>query len=185
MARAERIAMFFIETADLIDFTDSRWEVLFVFHKKTVSKQTRSTKGADDFIWTFVAYTTLFSFRNPFVGTNLRVCQSLVLPHMQGQGFGREMLRAVYSIAAERKHIVEVTVESPCEAYQRLRDCVDYEWLSESIRAQNEARSSPGGTAAVLTRAAAAAANNSSTCSSSWSPTAADDMKATSAATTP
>jgi hypothetical protein len=34
----------------------------------------------------------------------------------------------VYALAAQREAIMEVTVEDPCEGFQRLRDVVDLEW---------------------------------------------------------
>ena len=62
------------------------------------------------------------------LGSKIRVCQMLILPPYQGLGLGRYCLLEVYRLAAERMSIVEVTVEDPCEGFQRLRDAVDVEW---------------------------------------------------------
>jgi hypothetical protein len=39
------------------------------------------------------------------------------------------MLLAVYRLAQSRSSIVEVTVEDPAPAFERLRDSVDCEWV--------------------------------------------------------
>ncbi len=121
--RAEKIAMWYIETADSVDFSDDRWEALFLYavHKTAQSSEQSATRY-------FAGYMTLFSFRNPFRGTKLRVCQALVLPHRQGHGLGREMLLCVYKhIVQPRGDICELTVEDPAVGFQRLRDAVDFE----------------------------------------------------------
>lgn len=88
----------------------------------------------------FAGYITLFTFHNPFLGSKIRVCQVLVLPHMQGQGLGREMLLAVYRLAQSRENVTEVTVEDPCPAFERLRDAVDCEWALLHIHQKLETK---------------------------------------------
>eukprot|EP01032_Pedospumella_encystans_P021759 gene21759-24675_t len=121
--RAEKVAMWYIETADSVDFSDDRWEALFLY---VVDK---TLKGPEQSVTRYFAgYMTLFSFRNPFRGTKLRVCQALVLPHRQGHGLGREMLLCVYKhIVQPRGDVCELTVEDPAVGFQRLRDAVDFE----------------------------------------------------------
>lgn len=61
LVRAEKIAMFYIETADSVDFNDERWEILWIY-----TTTLDSTTGMQ---CTIVAgYMTLFTFHNPFVG---------------------------------------------------------------------------------------------------------------------
>lgn len=110
---AETLSLWYIETADSIDFTDNRFELVTAY------------SSADD----LSGYMTLFTFMNPFAGNKLRICQILVLPHLQGLGIGRELVLAAYRLAAARSDIVEVTVEDPSEGFSRLRDAVDCEWL--------------------------------------------------------
>ena len=57
-----------------------------------------------------------------------------VLPPYQGKGLGREMMLAVYRLAAAQADVVEVTVEDPAPGFQRMRDSVDFEWASEISR---------------------------------------------------
>lgn len=119
LRRAERVAMWHIETADAVDFSDERWEVINLYKCGPTDCTYRSLAG----------YITLFTFLNPFKGLKMRVCQALVLPHVQKKGLGREMLLGVYRLAAERANVCEVTVEDPCPGFERMRDTVDCEWL--------------------------------------------------------
>jgi GNAT superfamily N-acetyltransferase len=124
--RAEKLAVWFIETADSVDFSDDRWEVLFLYANHASISVAASVPGNRE----FVGYMTLFSFRNPIHGTKVRVCQALVLPPWQGRGLGREMLLRVYEhIVHAREDVSELTVEDPCLGFQRLRDAVDLELL--------------------------------------------------------
>jgi GNAT superfamily N-acetyltransferase len=124
--RAEKLAVWFIETADSVDFSDGRWEVLFLYANHASISAAASVPGNRE----IVGYMTLFSFRNPIHGTKVRVCQALVLPPWQGRGLGREMLLRVYEhIVHAREDVSELTVEDPCLGFQRLRDAVDLELL--------------------------------------------------------
>ena len=131
LSRAEKVAIWFIETADSIDFSDERWEVLMIYHvKKPPNEDTK--------YYYFGGYYTLFTFRNPFSGGKLRICQALILPHLQGKGIGREMLMTVYRIAEEREDIAEITVEDPAISFQRLRDKVDFQWARLKMQSMKD-----------------------------------------------
>ena len=71
---------------------------------------------------------TLFTFRNPFAGAKMRVCQALILPVYQGQGWGKRILLHLYQRTKERVDTSEVTVEDPAPGFQCMRDAVDIEW---------------------------------------------------------
>jgi hypothetical protein len=86
--RAEKLAMWWIETADSVDFTDDRWEAMFLYEGNGSDNETMR--------YLFVGYMTLFTFHNPVLGDIERVCQALVLPPRQSRGLGRELLLAVY-----------------------------------------------------------------------------------------
>lgn len=113
----EKLAVMYIETADSVDFAgDDRWQCLWL------AKRNRDSS------FSLVGYFTLFTFRNPFAGARLRVCQALVLPPYQGQGLGRRLLMGTYGVALKSAEIVEVTVEDPAPGFQHMRDAVDFEW---------------------------------------------------------
>lgn len=132
LSRAEKIAMWYIETADSIDFADERWEVLNLYSTRSETIDGKIMPA----VHSFAGYMTLFTFCNPFLGSKIRVCQALVLPHMQSKGLGRKMLLAVYELAKSRSCITEVTVEDPAPAFERLRDAVDCEWVMLHLHEQ-------------------------------------------------
>lgn len=120
MHTCEQIAMWLIETADFIDFFDDRWEVLYLF--KVVDK-----------IRYIVGYTTLFNFRNPFSGSKLRICQSVIFPPFQRNKLGQKLTTCVYKLALKRLDVVEVTVEDPCLGFCRMRDLTDIQWFFDNF----------------------------------------------------
>ena len=160
LLRAELIAKWYIETADSVNFADERWEVLNLHRKDSsgIIGVDGTAAHAEACTYSFAGYMTLFTFNNPFLGSKIRVCQAFVLPHMQGSGLGRMMLLAVYQLAKSRPSIVEVTVEDPAPAFEKLRDSTDCEWalmysneqyllhsppLVESDQASNQSPLSP------------------------------------------
>ena len=127
LSRAEKIAMWFIETADSVEFKDDKWEILLLFKRPLRSTQSEKT------LYSFVGYMTLYTFNNP-LGKRARICQALVLPPFKRQGLGFYMMMNAYQLIKTRKDVTELTVEDPCEDFQRLRDVVDLEWgLSEGV----------------------------------------------------
>lgn len=121
----ERLAMWFIETADAVDFEDDRWEALFLLGSRKSTESQQSSKKE------LVGYFTIYTFINPIAGSKARICQALLLPPYQGRGLGRELMRQVYFICKKRDEVVEITVEDPAPAFEALRDAVDVEWTLE------------------------------------------------------
>ena len=64
LQRAEKLAMLYIETADSVDFTDSRWEVMWIYS----SSENLASGGKSS---TLAGYMTLFTFHNPFAGNRV------------------------------------------------------------------------------------------------------------------
>jgi hypothetical protein len=119
----EKLSLWYIETADSIDFTDERFELLLAYTNNNVLSDHNENNVS------VAGYMTLFTFINPFAGNKIRICQALVMPHLHGYGIGREMILSVYRLAQNRPDITEVTVEDPAEGFSRLRDVVDCEWV--------------------------------------------------------
>lgn len=68
-------------------------------------------------------YITLHIFTQPFRAVqpqSVRICQALVLPHMQHRGLGSAMVGAAYDLALQR-NMYEVTVEDPAPAFVKVR----------------------------------------------------------------
>lgn len=121
----EKLAVWFIENADGVDFKDERWEVLLLYKKIAVNDAHAS------FEYQICGYMTLFAFSNPVFGTKLRICQVLVLHSEQRKGLGRFMLLQLYHYIVKHRdcQVQEITVEDPCEGFVRLRNVVDLEWF--------------------------------------------------------
>lgn len=122
--QVQSLALWFIETADNVDISDSNggfWKVLYVFEQHG-SKH-------DAFKYSLVGYTTLFYFHAPFKkpkgGSVVRICQSLVLPPYQRCGHGTQMMKQIYEIARSDPQIVEINVEDPAPGFVCLRDRSD------------------------------------------------------------
>jgi histone acetyltransferase 1 len=127
--QVQKLAMFFIETADEVDVADESqgyWKVLYLFRKHDINK------------FSLVGYMTLFHFqalfRKPVKGTVVRVCQALILPIYQKSGHGIKLMHAAHDYAQGTlkltgfpSDIVEINVEDPAPAFTVLRSRVDYE----------------------------------------------------------
>jgi len=125
----EKLATWYIETADAVNFEDDAWEALFCFKRTTRADQNEEGgEGGCTYEYECAGYLTLYTFVNPIQGARIRICQALVLPHLQGQGLGRELVLCAYRLAASRSEVTQVTVESPCSEFARLRDRCDLEW---------------------------------------------------------
>jgi len=133
--RAEALAMWFIETADSVDFAgDDRWHAVFLY-RRTTSAVTNARGSvvpgpSGGHSLSLAGYYTLFTFHNPFAGSKVRVCQALVLPHLQGSGLGKHLLLSTYEHVVHRQGsgLVELTVEDPAPGFQAMRDACDVEW---------------------------------------------------------
>jgi len=128
LQRAECLALWYIETADSVDFQDERWQVLFLYRRCRNYRNAAGRKVKGE-VLSIAGYFTLFTFHNPFAGSKMRVCQALILPHLQGRGLGRELLLCTYRLAREQPNVTELTVEDPAPGFQSLRDAVDLEWM--------------------------------------------------------
>jgi histone acetyltransferase 1 len=140
--RAQRLALWYIETANGIDITDDRWEIYYIVkvvtlqhHDSSSSSNTAPQQQQQQQL--LVGYFTVFNFRNSFTGVHMRICQALILPPYQRQGHGNEMMQYLYSIAHSRESCVQITVEDPAPAFITLRDIVDATLCRYVITHQN------------------------------------------------
>ena len=140
-ASVQRLARWFIETADDVDIDNDSddsggfWSVLYLFREHSVICDDDQNKSEQRKVrYSLAGYTTLFHFHAPFKkpepGIVVRVCQALILPPYQRAGHGSDMLHSVYEYAEEftvdGQKIVEVNVEDPAPGFVALRDFVDY-----------------------------------------------------------
>lgn len=106
-----------IDGASYIDDEDERWEIYWIFEKRS-----------EENFW-LVGYATVYPFsvfrkRERDFRERIRISQVLILPQYRRQGHGHRMLSAIYKDARDRE-CVEITVEDPSEGFRNLRDAVD------------------------------------------------------------
>jgi histone acetyltransferase 1 len=142
--QVQRLAVWFIETADDVDVASTEggyWKVLYLFQKHKPTQ------------FSLAGYVTLFHFHAPFKkpqpGIVVRICQALILPHHQRSGHGKQMMTCLLDIAhgqysdrlagASKKkgpdegEIVEINVESPAPAFVMLRNRTDFDCFLRSM----------------------------------------------------
>lgn len=115
--RLQTFCLFFIDGSSYIDEEDPKWEIFMLFEKyKTETNHTR---------YAIIGYVTVYPFYAYPDSTRLRVSQFVILPPYQKHGHGSKLLSAVYTYS-QSGNIKEVCVEDPSDAFQSMRDLVDY-----------------------------------------------------------
>ena len=102
---------FFIEAATPIDTTDPKWSIYLQFQDSNLTG----------------LLTAYNYFRFP-EGTRVRISQVLVLPRYQGRRLGSQLYRSVTeSLRQSGSECVEICVEDPTDAFERIRGLIDYQ----------------------------------------------------------
>lgn len=103
---------FYIEAATPIDTSDSKWSIYL---------QLGDSQSVVTGLLTAYNY-----FKYP-EGTRVRISQVVVFPRYQGKRLGSELYRMVAeSLRGEGSECVEICVEDPTDAFERIRGLVDY-----------------------------------------------------------
>ncbi|GJQ11192.1 hypothetical protein GpartN1_g2983.t1 [Galdieria partita] len=109
------LLLFYIETASYIDWKDDRWDIFVL-----------SSLHED-----ILGFATVYRFncfdRNEnkwSTKQRVRVAQFLIFPCFHGKSFGISLLDAIYRHYLETD-CMEINVESPCKAFQTMRDVID------------------------------------------------------------
>jgi histone acetyltransferase 1 len=71
------------------------------------------------------------------IPSRLRIAQFLILPPHQGSGHGAHLYTAIHSACVGDSTVIELTVEDPNEAFDALRDTVDYHILRPELLKRN------------------------------------------------
>lgn len=128
--RMQLFALLYIEGASYIDEEESNWEFLTVYEvTKSADADGVTGEASTRRRHHFVGYTSLYNFWFYPTWHRLRLSQLVVLPPYQGQGHGSEVYGQVVQLAQARDSVVELTIEDPSEAFDRLRDSNDLKRL--------------------------------------------------------
>jgi len=120
--RMQIFVLLYIEGGSYIDEDDDRWEFVTLYEKRKTAKE-------GEFTYHFVGYTSLYAFFHWPDKTRLRLAQFVILPPYQGSGHGSTFYSLLYLYLLQRADIAELTIEDPSEAFQDMRDKVDYRTL--------------------------------------------------------
>ncbi|KAI9501453.1 acyl-CoA N-acyltransferase [Coemansia spiralis] len=106
--RMQTFLLFYIEGAQFIDETDTRWRILR---------------------YSLVGYCTMYQFYHWPDMKRPRISQFLVLPPFQGQGHGSQLYRYIHTLVRQTPEYTDLTVEDPSESFDDMRDRNDMRLL--------------------------------------------------------
>ncbi|KAI8823625.1 histone acetyltransferase type B catalytic subunit [Fimicolochytrium jonesii] len=116
--RLQPFLLFYIEGASYIEETDERWQLVLLYERKSRDKAKP--------LYSLVGYMSYYPFfyytPQALDHQRVRISQFVILPQFQRRGHGPKLYEKLYQYFLSQKHIVEITVEDPNEAFQRLRD---------------------------------------------------------------
>ncbi|XP_018318956.1 histone acetyltransferase type B catalytic subunit-like [Agrilus planipennis] len=113
----ERVLVWYIDAANLIDLDDPRWTYFYLYeHKNNIVYP--------------IGFCTVYMFFKYPDKNRARISQFFILPSYQRLGLGTKLLEAVYEVFETQENIFDITVEDPSENFRNLRDVMDCKLLS-------------------------------------------------------
>ncbi|KAK0569999.1 histone acetyltransferase 1 [Tilletia horrida] len=119
--RMQIFALFNIEAASYLHEDEDNWEFYTVFERTKAT----TAEGQETDRYHFIGYTSLYRFWCYPELFRIRLAQFVVLPPYQQQGHGPALFSHVTDQMQTRPEVLELTVEDPSEAFDRLRDSAD------------------------------------------------------------
>lgn len=115
--RIQTFLLWYIDAALFIDIDDDRWQYFNIFEKYTTSVGTSR--------YATIGFATVYRYYAYPQHIRPRIAQFLILPPFRRMGLGTHMLQAIYREYIARNEVKDITVESPSDVFQRLRNYVD------------------------------------------------------------
>lgn len=119
--RMQSLVMWFIESANMIDHEDPRWDFFMIFEK--YNPNTPSVSTEDRFY--FAGYATVYRYYVYPDRTRPRVSQMLLLPPYRRNGLGTRLLQSIYEYYMKQPQTLDITAEDPDEDFISMRDFLD------------------------------------------------------------
>ncbi|XP_050439962.1 histone acetyltransferase type B catalytic subunit [Adelges cooleyi] len=113
----QTFVLWYIDAANFIDFDDSKWKVFIMY------ELFKNDNG--DQCYTPVGYCTIYEYYAYPDKVRPRISQVLILPPFQRKGLCAKLLNSVYKHYATKSNVIDITVESPNDEFQLVRDFVD------------------------------------------------------------
>lgn len=126
-ARMQTLIMWFIESATMIDFEDSRWDCFMIFEKYNPStgEDSTATPVSTEDRYYFAGYATVYRYYAYPDKTRPRVSQFLILPQYRRNGLGTTLLQSIYDYYKRQPATLDITAEDPDEEFIAMRDLLD------------------------------------------------------------
>lgn len=124
--RMQTLVMWFIESANMVDFEDPRWDCFMIFEKYNPSAESQSTTpiSTEDRYY-FAGYATVYRYFAYPDRTRPRVAQMLILPPYKRNGLGTTLLQSIYDYYKTLPATLDITAEDPDEDFISMRDLLD------------------------------------------------------------
>lgn len=118
LARAQTLALWYIDAAQYTDNTDPLWVHYFLYERKI------SDEGDGSVRYSLAGYSSLYRFYAYPQNERPRIAQILLLPQYRGGGNGAKLLQSIYN-DLYTKVVLDITAEDPADNFIYLRDYVD------------------------------------------------------------
>jgi len=109
--------LWYIDSSNFIDFDDTKWKIFIMY------ELFKNENG--DLCYTPVGYSTIYEYYAYPDKIRPRISQMLILPPFQRKGLCAKLLNSVYKHYATKSDVIDITVESPNDEFQLVRDFVD------------------------------------------------------------
>ncbi|GLG96560.1 Histone acetyltransferase type B catalytic subunit [Gryllus bimaculatus] len=123
--RLQTFILWYIDAASFIDIDDDKWKFFVVYEKYKVNGDT---------LYAVAGYATVYEYYAYPKNIRPRIGQILVMPPFQRQGLGVQLLRAIYQYYVPNPDVIDITVESPSDEFQRVRDYVDVKNFEDLVK---------------------------------------------------
>lgn len=123
----QTLVMWFIESANMIDFEDPRWDCFMIFEKfnPSNSEDSEATSVSTEDRYYFAGYATVYRYYAYPDRTRPRVSQMLMLPPYRRNGLGTTVLQSIYDFYKKQPATLDMTAEDPDEEFISMRDLLD------------------------------------------------------------
>lgn len=120
--RLQTFVMWYIDAASFLDHDDESWRYFLVFEKY------KNDDNQD--AYAVVGFATVFEYYAYPENIRPRISQILVFPPFKNQSIGAHLYNAINKHYRVNSKVTDITVETPSEDFQRVRDYVDVSYCS-------------------------------------------------------
>lgn len=126
-ARMQTLIMWFIESANMIDYEDPKWDFFIIFERynPTMESDPHALAVSTEDRYYFAGYATVYRYFAYPNKTRPRVSQMLILPPYRRNGLGTTLLQSIYDFYKNQPATLDITTEDPDEDFIAMRDYLD------------------------------------------------------------